>query len=190
MKNYILSICFTLISIFNAKATVHEILVMDFFFEPSDLKVFVGDTIKWTWIEGGHTTTSLTVPSGANSWNAALNTSNNTFSYVVTVPGAYTYECLPHTGSMTGSFSASVITGIQLSSIKNERIYPNPCQEILKFPDTYRSLKIYAVSGELVINKQVVNDDQLDISSLSKGVYFIQFVDSKGGSNTSKFVRE
>ncbi len=91
----------------NASATVHTILVGNFYFNPSVITdVQVGDTIKWQWVEGNHTTTSTTIPSGAASWDAPMNTGNQVFEYTVTMPGTYSYKCTPHSSIQMGSFTA------------------------------------------------------------------------------------
>ena len=38
-------------------ATTHNVAVSNFQFTPTNLNVAVGDTIKWNWVSGGHTTT-------------------------------------------------------------------------------------------------------------------------------------
>jgi len=68
----------------------------------------VGDTVKWVWISGSHTTTSTSVPTDAASWDSPINSSNTSFSYKVTVAGAYDYKCTPHAAmGMVGSFTAN-----------------------------------------------------------------------------------
>ena len=90
------------------KATVHQVQVSNFQFTPSSLNVTVGDTIKWVWVNGSHTTTSTTIPGGAASWDQPLSSSSTTFSYPVTVAGTFNYQCTPHAAmGMTATFTAS-----------------------------------------------------------------------------------
>ncbi|HET8572443.1 MAG TPA: PKD domain-containing protein [Edaphocola sp.] len=92
-----------------AFATIHVIDVggsSGISFVPSSLTVTLGDTIKWEWDNGSHTTTSTNIPAGAASWDEAINSSNLSFTYVPTVPGDYDYKCTPHASlGMVGSFS-------------------------------------------------------------------------------------
>jgi len=96
-----------------SEATTFNVTVQNIVFTPSSISVTVGDTVKWTWINGSHTTTcngtSLTSrPSGAASWSANINSSTPTFSYVVTVAGTYNYKCNPHgTSGMVGVINAA-----------------------------------------------------------------------------------
>lgn len=93
----------------NAFATIHTIQSGNFFFNPSSLNVLVGDTVKWVNIAGSHTTTSSTIPAGAATWDAPLNSTTPTFSYKVTVEGIYNYVCTPHVAmGMVGSFTATI----------------------------------------------------------------------------------
>ncbi len=79
--------------------------VMNNFFDPDNFNVQVGDFVKWTLMEGSHTTTSNSVPPGAASWDYTFTGLGDSFVYEVLVPGNYSYESLLHPG-MNGSFTA------------------------------------------------------------------------------------
>jgi plastocyanin len=99
------ALCFVLVS--TGIATTHIINTEDFEFNPSNLTVNVGDSIVWIWDRGVHTTTSTNIPAGAAFWAAPVDQSNLLFTYVVTVPGSYDYQCDYHvTMGMTGHFDA------------------------------------------------------------------------------------
>lgn len=107
MKNLYALFIFTLVSLACfAQGTVHTVLTGNFYFNPAAISnVEVGDVIRWEWVEGSHTTTSASIPAGAASWDAPLNSSNTFYEYTVTVPGQYNYVCTPHAGVQTGSFT-------------------------------------------------------------------------------------
>lgn len=90
-----------------ASATTQTITVQNTVFTPSSVTVNLGDTIKWVWINGVHTTTSTTIPAGAASWNHDMNSTagNTEFIYVPTVLGTYNYWCLVHGSFMVASFT-------------------------------------------------------------------------------------
>ena len=96
---------------FPAFATIHIIEVggsSGISFAPSSLTVTIGDTIKWQWDNGQHTTTSTNIPAGAASWDEVIGSSNLSFMYVPTVPGNYNYKCTPHASlGMVGSFTVN-----------------------------------------------------------------------------------
>jgi plastocyanin len=77
---------------------------------PNTLNVTVGDVVQWQGDFSMHPLSSVSVPVGAATWHNGAGTS---FSYTVTVAGAYHYQCDIH-GSlgMTGSFTAAG-TGVQ-----------------------------------------------------------------------------
>ncbi|MCK6604514.1 MAG: T9SS type A sorting domain-containing protein [Ignavibacteriaceae bacterium] len=109
MKKYILLSFFTALIMFAnvTNARIIEVGVYNNYFAKTSSSVMVGDTIRWTLVEGSHTTTSTSVPQGAATWNYTFAGPNDTYIYVVTVPGVYEYECTFHAG-MRGSFSTGV----------------------------------------------------------------------------------
>ncbi|MCX6268475.1 MAG: T9SS type A sorting domain-containing protein [Bacteroidetes bacterium] len=116
MKKYtFLIFSLILVSIMTLSATSyavkHVVTVGNFFFSPASLSVNVGDTIRWVWSAGTHTTTSTpgAIPSGAASWNSIISSSVTSFEYKVTVAGSYAYVCTPHAPGMAGSFNAVAV---------------------------------------------------------------------------------
>jgi plastocyanin len=51
----------------------------------------VGDSVRWVWRSGFHTTTS-----SDNLWDAEISSVQRTFTYTFTQPGVYEYYCIPH----------------------------------------------------------------------------------------------
>jgi plastocyanin len=90
--------------------------VQNLSFSPSTLpSVQLGDTIRWVWVSGNHTTTSLGIPQTAPAWDHLINSSNLFFEYIPSVPGDYNYKCTPHFPTMVGSFSVSIPAGFDLN---------------------------------------------------------------------------
>lgn len=106
---FLLPLCFCSLQ---AYAVVRTVEVENFQFSPASLTVNVGDTIRWVWVSGAHTTTSSAIPAGAATWNKAMNQSSQTFMYRVTTAGIYNYVCTPHAPGMAGSFTASGVSGV------------------------------------------------------------------------------
>lgn len=105
---YVLS-AITLILVFTDRAysTKHIVNVQNYAFVPANLNVSVGDTIRWVWINGSHTTTSTTIPTGAPAWDEPITSSNPFYEYRVNVPGVYNYLCTPHSSTQIGHFTAT-----------------------------------------------------------------------------------
>jgi plastocyanin len=93
----------------SAFATKHVINVQNYSFSPSSITdVTVGDTMRWVWVSGSHTTTSTTIPATAATWDHPITSSNTFYEYKVTVAGTYNYKCTPHASmGMVGSFVAT-----------------------------------------------------------------------------------
>jgi plastocyanin len=166
-------------------------------FSPSNVSVNVGDVIRWVWSSNVHTTTSITIPNGAASWNGALNSSNPIFEYTISVAGNYTYECTIHSG-MNGSINAASATSVDIKNLNEFRIFPNPSSSIINLPiDLQGNLYLFDVIGNEL--KQILptdlktnsNSSQLNISGLAIGVYFITYIpDNSRKRVTWKFVKK
>ncbi|MBE2279872.1 MAG: T9SS type A sorting domain-containing protein [Ignavibacteriaceae bacterium] len=85
-------------------ARIIEVSVISNAFAPTSFIAVVGDTIRWTLVEGSHNVVSTSVPTGAATWNYTFTGTGDTYSYIVTVDGVYEYECTFHPG-MAASFS-------------------------------------------------------------------------------------
>lgn len=175
----------------NGYSTTFTINVGDggFQFVPASIpNANVGDTIKWIWVAGSHTTTSTTIPGGAPAWDSPINSSSTTFMYKITVAGVYNYKCTPHESmGMVGSFVAGT-SGIQpngeiVNSYSLSQNFPNPFNPstLIKFSipkSSFVTLKVYDVSGKEV--KNLVNSQlsqggynyTMNASDLSSGVYY------------------
>jgi len=158
-------------------------------FTPASISVAVGDTVKWQWINGTHTTTSASVPAGALTWNAPLDTLHPGFFYVVSHQGTYNYYCIYHQiYGMTGMITANP-TGVKPignsvpGNYSLQQNFPNPFNPTtnIRFDlprDTKVSLVIYDVRGrqvaELVnsrLNAGSYNVDW-DASNFPSAIYF------------------
>ncbi|MEP6584351.1 MAG: cupredoxin domain-containing protein [Ginsengibacter sp.] len=101
---------------FQTQATTWNVTVQNFQFSPANLNVKVGDVIHWVWANGTHTTTSLSVPGTAATWDQSITTGNKTFDYTVTATGSYSYQCDIHPAQMQGTFTATSVTPVILSA--------------------------------------------------------------------------
>ena len=75
-------------------------------FQPSKLKVVIGvnNTIVWNDLDYvQHTVKSVSVPTGAKTWDSGILNQGQTFTQVLTVPGNYKYVCTIHPDWMIGT---------------------------------------------------------------------------------------
>ncbi len=188
----------------NTYATIHEVQVSNFQFNPNTLNVNVGDTISWNWINGTHTTTSGIVPNGAASWNSPISSSSTTFEYKVTVAGDYSYFCAPHEGmNMIATFTASGTTGISSNGQLNlTSLFPNPfinelfIEQGSEEPE-YTQILISDILGKqiksiFIENLYVVSIDKrrIDVGELPKGIYFVTLKGNGIKARTIRLVKE
>jgi plastocyanin len=182
-------------------AATHTVSVQDFQFSPAVMSVNVGDTISWVWINGNHTTTSISVPDGASGWNSEINSSTPVFSYVVMVAGSYSYNCTIHPTTMVGTFTAVSSTGI--SSVTS-----NPFVEVSnslvsdELEVTYSlstsakvDIALFDLAGSRVKNfisafhTPGEYSEVFALGNLPKGMYFLSFI-TKDEVVTRKLVVE
>lgn len=170
----------------HAHATTQTITVQDFKFTPNDVTIALGDTVKYVWLNGNHTTTSTTIPSGAATWDHPMTSSSTTFIYVPTVLGVYNYRCTPHE-SMGHIGKFTVVSTLGVSDYEVSRsmfnIYPNPAQSEINIAFSNNSTKIsginvVSITGKTVIESADLNNTKktLDVSALANGMYFVRVI--------------
>lgn len=109
----------TALSVRSAVAAIHTVQVQNNSFIPSTLNVYSGDTVRFQWVSGSHTTTcdpaaltGTSYPASPtfhfNGWNSVINSSNTDLYVPIINPGTYTYGCIPHWPAMQGTIIASV----------------------------------------------------------------------------------
>lgn len=77
-------------------------------------------------------------------------------------------------------------TAVNESNIQNIKVYPNPAKDQITISGIETSdIEIFDITGRLVLKQQITEDQQIDVSNLSKGMYFI-----KNNQHTIKFIKE
>lgn len=79
----------------NARQTTHDVAVENNFFNPLELTIDVGDTVRWTNNSGFHDVVST---SGPESFSSGDPGTNWEYSFTFTTPGTYEYTCTIHFG--------------------------------------------------------------------------------------------
>lgn len=73
----------------------------EYTFSPKAETVAVGDTVTWSFLDGGHSTTSR--PDQPQKWNSRILDKGKSFQVTFTKPGKYDYYCIPHRDFMKGT---------------------------------------------------------------------------------------
>ena len=106
MKKYLSLAAICMLFTLSGYSFTQIVNVSSYVFTPSSFTINIGDTIKWVWVGGTHTTTSLTIPAGAAAWDDPINSSKTSFIYVPAKTGTYNYKCTFHFAmGMKGSFT-------------------------------------------------------------------------------------
>jgi len=80
-----------------AGAATQIVQVSNFAFTPADITVAPGDTVRWVWVSGIHTTTSGDNCTANGLWSAPLDAAHPVFERVFDGPsGTNSYFCTPH----------------------------------------------------------------------------------------------
>ena len=114
------------------------------------------------------------------------------------------YDCSPaHTQALNGNLKAYAAwwlwcriagwegTGIKNIAEKEMKIYPNPVNDILKF-ETERKIqtvKIFTVSGKLVMQFVNFPKNEINVSRLTPGIYFLKIY-FKTGNKIIRFIKQ
>jgi len=95
-KILLLTVALAICSVSAASAARIRVRVQNFTFQPATINAHVGDIIIWRFVNGMHTTTSTSVPAGAQTWNAPIDSTHTQFRYRLQVAGTYQYQCNFH----------------------------------------------------------------------------------------------
>lgn len=165
-----------------AHGTVHRVTVQNHVFTPASFTAVVGDTVKWVWLNGTHTTTETSMPTGATSWTAPIDnssTADTAFEYKITTAGTYGYECIYHASmGMVATFTVTVPAGVaNVASTKEvAQIFPNPVSNMLNIhlnanPNN-NVLIITDIIGKEVMRETLSSiDNAIDVSAWKRGIY-------------------
>jgi plastocyanin len=161
------------------RAALYTINVGDFSFSPSTLSAECGDTIRWVWQSGTHSTTSLTIPGCASPWDAPINSTNTTFQMVLppNCSGSFDYHCKFHPTQMTGVINVTCPVGINEIDANANLIFPNPFSD--KLSVIYKGIDrivIYDIIGNAVKEGTLKTGEitEFNVADLPRGTYFIR----------------
>jgi len=68
-----------------------QLIFRDTYSGTNETVINVGDSVRWVWRSGYHTTTSYD-----NLWDQEISSVQRTFTYTFNQTGVYEYYCIPH----------------------------------------------------------------------------------------------
>lgn len=141
-----------------ASAEVRIVEVGDFFFrdvvsDDSQSVILQGDTIRWVWVAGSHTTTS-----SDGLWDAPMNRNNQTFEYTFANAGEFEYFCRPHSAFQRGNVVVLPATplGVNAFQVTRGQLQGGDLPELQSSDDQYLVVQQRAVASPATPNVQVV----------------------------------
>ena len=165
-------------------------------FTPPFFTAEVGDTVTWVLVSGVHTVVSTSVPVGASAFSSpTLSNLGDMFIYVITTSGTYNYFCSIHGMMMSGSFTATLPTGIPFASLNTvASVFPNPCSDKIYVETAGISrIEIFNLLGENVTSINTADNLQtkfeIDLSALLAGTYFYRAYRDKNVIETRKIIK-
>jgi uncharacterized protein YjdB len=94
-------------------------------------------------------------------------------------------------GSMT--VHVSFATGIHMNTISQFKLYPNPASDYIKIAGAERisSVTVSTLTGQVVLVENLNGTrNQINISTLNKGLYIMKIIDKTGASFVRNFVKQ
>lgn len=189
------------ITITRVNATIVTVTQQGNTFAPANISVTVGDTVRWVWTSGFHTTTSSDIPTGAATWDSELSAEVPQYDYEVKVAGTYNYVCTPHIDlGMIGTITATGSLGIDdNSNISIVKIFPNPAKDHASLMMTSAKqgrgvMSIYDLLGNKVNDidvaiKQGSNSIPVPMDKILPGIYFIELKYNNQAAIVRRFVK-
>lgn len=194
MKTPLFFAALLLVTIVNAQQTFTVNQGVGNSFSPSSLTVNQGDVVHFS-LSSQHDITQVSL----DTWNANGTTplaggfvfSSGSGDYTATTPGVIYYVCVVHVQSdgMKGTITVNAITGINdVQNSSEARVYPNPARDIITYRASGSSpvseLRILDLNGKPVkiLTKPDISDNKIniDITSLSSGIYFLVAYSANG----------
>jgi len=102
----------------------------DFDFTAPNVVIDAGQSVKWVWGNGLHTTTngvsSDPLHNPGSLWDAPLDAGHTSFTFQFNTPGYYPYFCRFHEAIMKGSVQVRATTGVGGDANSRFRLLPSP----------------------------------------------------------------
>lgn len=134
----------------------------------------------------------MTLTNAINT-NCDATVTQNPVQGTVVAPGVYTVTMTATSGtSVNCNFTLTVQSSLSVDEFvkKNLKLYPNPASTEITVSGDFiagQDIEIFNLLGQKLIQKNLItNEEKIDISSLSSGVYTAKF---KGSNTTIKFIK-
>ncbi len=202
---FILLLTFCALSI--SAQTLIDVEVRSNVYDPQDVTINVGDTIRWTNVQGAHNVngTQGTFPDNPESFGNNVAGPGWEFIHVFTTPGEYDYQCDPHVnfgmvGTVTVSGTSDVDDVSPESGVAIAKLYPLPIRDnvVLELTDELWSLSnevaivVYDLTGREMLRRVDITGQTviIDTRAWPKSAYILQVLNVERIVETRKIVTQ
>jgi plastocyanin len=168
--------------------TTHELVAMDFEFDPDVINAVQGDSVHVTFMNTDHTFTEVSEV----TWNANGDTPNGGYNFgpgltevtfVLDGTGTIFYVCVPH-ASMAMKGIIDVALGLEDHALMvSDAFYPNPANEQLwlrEAPPDAAVVSFFDATGREVYRTSIQGDLPMSVGDLNSGLYSVRVADQGG----------
>ena len=172
----------------NKKSITHKVIAKGVVFEPKNITINVGDTVKWVNEEGYHNVngTTKTYPKNPESFGNKVG-SGWTYKFTFTKPGIYNYQCDPH-------LSADMVGTVKVKEVLTEGRYDKTTNQISKIVfDKFKEIHDKGdKKGEFILtvgpdDEDIINNqfefDLIGAVEITDGEYFVDGNSNLGFDN-------
>ncbi len=172
-------LCFAGLASFAIGQTNYTVNAQAATWEPKNLTIDVGDSV--TWIndnQGMHNVngTQESFPWNPESFGLIPIGANWVYGHRFNIPGTYSFRCDMYPSTMGGVLIVQDVAGISEHEMGTFTISPNPSTTSITIGtdwDDY-TVSIFDMLGQPVLKKRMYQQQELDISGLQTGSYFVQ----------------
>ncbi|TVR38884.1 MAG: T9SS C-terminal target domain-containing protein [Cryomorphaceae bacterium] len=171
-----------------AAQTTVDVTVSNNVYTPANITINVGDTVRWTNIQGNHNVngTQATYPNNPESFGNAVAGPGWVLTHVFNTPGSYDYRCDPHLFvGMTGTVTVNdVSTSLNEYDAMVPIVFPNPANHVVNFRFNDQAMLGFQQANIILfdqlgkqhrdVNLLERSDIQIDVAGLHSGLYVYQ----------------
>lgn len=136
-------------------------------------------TIKVNDMSGNSSVCTEYAVAGGNTYTVPGLTPSTAYTYQIKATNAQPAETSPYTTSAT--ISTETITGVAINENDADVVlYPNPAADAFRLSGIVGSARVSVldVFGKVLLTKELVANDPIQLDALAQGVYFVRIVSS------------
>lgn len=200
LKSSLILAATLMLSGFGFAQTAHEVEVSSNDFTPQSINIQVGDTVRWTNVQGNHNVNGnqSVFASNPESFGNAVGGPGWVYEFVFTIPGTYDYQCDPHAGfGMVGDVTVETVTNISETAelSKEVKVYPTPTNATAwievdqEWTQTASFVSVFDLTGNKVYETQVTEQRiGIDVSKWAPAVYLVQVNNEVANTETKRLI--